>query len=125
MKQSNADFGRSLEERCRRFSFQIIQLSASIEKGIETNVIKYQITKSATSIGANYREANRARSNADFLNKIKICESEANETLYWLELIVDLNWSINSTEEIYKEGKSLLAIFTSIAHKMKQKLKST
>jgi four helix bundle protein len=54
-------------------------------------VIKNQITKSGTSIGANYREANRARSKADFRNKIKICESEASETVYWLELILILN----------------------------------
>ncbi|GAI76832.1 unnamed protein product [marine sediment metagenome] len=49
------------------------------------------MTKSGTSIGANYREANRARSKADFKNKIKICESETSETQYWLEVIVKLN----------------------------------
>ncbi len=58
----------------------------------ESKVIKYQLTKSGTSIGANYREANRSRSKADFANKIKICESEASETVYWLEIITDLNW---------------------------------
>ncbi len=60
----------------------------------ESEVIKYQLAKSGTSIGANYREANRSRSKADFANKIKICESEASETAYWLEIITDLNWLI-------------------------------
>ena len=54
-------------------------------------MIKYQLTKSGTSIGTNYREANRSRSKADFANKIKICENEASETVYWLEIITDLN----------------------------------
>ena len=50
-------------------------------------MIRTQITKSGTSIGANYREANRARSKADFKNKIDICKSEASETQYWLKVI--------------------------------------
>jgi len=81
----------------------------------EGKVIKNQITKSGTSIGANYREANRSRSKADFRNKISICESEASETQYWLEVIVAANWL--SQEEIktdYEECSELLAIFTSI-----------
>jgi four helix bundle protein len=86
----------------------------------ENNVIKNQISKSGSSIGANYREANRARSNADFLNKIKICESETNETIYWLEIIIELEIAdsikINS---ILNEANELLAIFTSIGIKLK------
>ena len=54
--------------------------------------MKTQLTKAGTSIGANYREANRSRSKADFRNKIEICESEASETEYWLEIILDLKW---------------------------------
>ena len=76
------------------------------------------MTKSGTSIGANYREANRARSKADFRNKIKICESEASETQYWLEVIVKLNqvtWKKVKWE--YEECGELLGIFTSAANK--------
>jgi len=54
----------------------------------ESKVIKNQLTKSGTSMGANYREANRSRSKADFKSKIRICESEVSETQYWLEIIV-------------------------------------
>lgn len=83
----NKEFGKQLEERTKRFAISIIKLSGSLPKTAEMNVIKNQITKSGTSIGANYREANRSRSKADFRNKIKICESEASETICWLEII--------------------------------------
>ena len=78
-------------------------------------VVRNQITKAGTSIGANYREANRARSRADFKNKIKISESEASETQYWLEVIVEAKWlSWEKVKPEYDECSELLAIFTSI-----------
>ncbi len=86
----------------------------------EGKVIKYQLTKSGTSIGANYREANRSRSKADFTNRIRICESEASETVYWLEIITDLNWvDSEKIQLIMVEAKEILAIFTSISTKLK------
>ena len=88
----NKEFAKKLEYRTRQFGISIIKLSASIPNTIEGKVIKNQITKSGTSIGANYREANRSRSKRDFKNKIKISESEASETEYWLEIINDLKW---------------------------------
>ena len=81
----------------------------------ESMVIKNQITKSGTSIGANYREANRARSKRDFKNKIKICESEASETQYWIEVMVEVKWlSWENVKSVYDECSELLAIFTTI-----------
>jgi len=114
----NREFAKELENRTREFAVRIIQLSRTLPNTPEANIIKTQITKSGTSIGANYREANRARSKADFRNKIKICESEASETQYWLEIIVKLNWL--SWEEVkgeYEECGELLGIFTSAANK--------
>ena len=70
----------------------MINLSTSLPNTPEGKVIRNQITKAGTSVGANYREANRARSKADFKNKIAICESEASETQYWLEVIVETEW---------------------------------
>ena len=76
------------------------------------------MTKAGTSVGANYREANRARSKADFRNKIAICESEASETQYWLEVIVGMGWkSWGEIRPDYDECSELLAIFTSIGKK--------
>ena len=86
----NKEFSKGLEKR--KFAVSIIQLSTTLPNTPEGRAIRNQITKSGTSIGANYREANRARSKADFKNKIKICESEASETQYWIEVIVDAKW---------------------------------
>ena len=111
----NKEFSKELEKRTRKFAVRIIQLSANLPNTTEGIVVRNQITKTGTSIGANYREANRARSRKDFINKIKICESEASETQYWLEVIADadlLFWEKVKPE--YDECCELLAIFTSI-----------
>ncbi|MFA5419480.1 MAG: four helix bundle protein [Bacteroidales bacterium] len=114
---NNKEFGKLLEERTKKFAVTIIKLSVSLPNTQEGNVIKNQITKSGTSIGANYREANRARSDRDFANKIRICESEASETVYWLEIILLVNWiGPNTTEPVLAEATELLAIFTSISN---------
>jgi four helix bundle protein len=114
----NREFARCLEERTKQFALQIIRLSAGLSRSPEALVIRNQITKSATSIGANYREANRSRSRADFKNRIKICESEASETQYWLELVSADGWLPHSRlAAVHKESSELLAIFTSIAKK--------
>ena len=106
---------KDLERRTRKFAVKVICLSSKLPKTPEGNVIKNQITKSGASIGANYREANRARSNADFKNKIKICESEASETQYWLEVITEAKWlSWRDLKAEYGECSDLLAIFTSV-----------
>jgi four helix bundle protein len=116
----NKEFSKELELRTKKFAITIIKLSSSLNETPESKVIKYQLSKSGTSIGANYREANRSRSKADFANKIKISESEASETAYWHEIILDLNWAdTDLIEKILKEANELLAIFTSIGKKLK------
>ena len=116
----NKEFGKQLEERTKIFAINIIRLSAMLPNTTEFKVIKNQITKSGTSIGANYREANRSRSKADFRNKIKICESEASETDYWLDIIADLNEiETNKVEKVMIEAREILAIFTSISKSIK------
>ena len=111
----NKEFSRKLEKRTRKFGVKIIRLSPGLPNTPECLVIRNQIAKSGTSIGANYREANRARSRADFKNKIKICESEASETQYWIEVIVEAKWlSWEKVQPEYDECGELLAIFASI-----------
>ena len=91
----NKEFSQKLEKRTRLFAVSMINLSTLLPNNPEGRVIRNQITKSGISIGANNREANRSRSKADFKNKIKICESEASKTQYWLVVIVEsnmLNW---------------------------------
>jgi four helix bundle protein len=111
-------FANDLEKRTRLFAVRIIKISAKLPNTPEGRVVRNQLTKAGTSVGANYREANRARSKADFRNKIKICESEASETQFWLEVITEVKWL--TWEEIktdYEECSELLALFTSIGSK--------
>ena len=112
------DFAKEIEKRTLKFAVQIIRLSASLPNTPEARVIRTQITKCGSSVGANYREANRSRSKADFKNKIAICESEASETQYWLKVIIEVGWKNRQqvTAE-YEECSELLAIFTSIGKK--------
>lgn len=111
----NIEFGKQLEERTKKFAIIIIRFSASLPQTKEFIVIKNQLTKSGTSIGANYREANLSRSKPDFRNKIKICESEASETLYWLEIIGELKVPDPVIfKKVLGEVKEILALFTKI-----------
>jgi len=111
----NKEFSRKLEERTKAFALKIIRLSALLPNSVEGKIVRNQMTKSGTGFGANYCEATRARSRADFKNKIKICESEANEASYWLEIVGDLKWTESqSLEAALNEANELLAIFTSI-----------
>ena len=73
---NNKEFSKKLEKRTREFAVSIIRLSTSLPKTPEVKVIRNQITKSGTSIGANYREANRSRSKADFRNRIKFVKAK-------------------------------------------------
>ena len=116
----NKEFGKQLELRTKKFAVKIVRLSSTLPKTEEGRVLRNQITKSGTSIGANYREANRSRSRPDFANKIRICESEASETMYWIELITELNWvTKESINDVYIEADELLALFTSISKNLK------
>ena len=117
---NNKRFGQELENRTKVFAIQVIRLSSSLPNTIECRVIRNQLVKSGTSIGANYREANKSRSKAEFYNRLKICQSEANETIYWLEILNEI--IINQAPELNKainEAKELLAIFTTIVNKLK------
>jgi four helix bundle protein len=80
---------KDLEQRTKRFAVAVIKFSASLPRNREADVLTRQLLRSATSIGANYREANRGVSRADFANKIGTVQKEAAETQYWLELLIE------------------------------------
>jgi len=89
-------------------------------KGVE--VIIYQLLKASTSVAANYRAACRAKSRADFINKLKIVEEESDESLFWLEFIADLNlMDFKLLENLLKEANELVAIFTAAIKTSKNK----
>jgi four helix bundle protein len=103
---------KELEARTKRFALSVIAFVSKLPRGKASDVIGYQLVKSGTSIGANYREVNRAESHDDFIHKIAICEKEAAETEYWLELTQEANlMASTSTEELLREVRELLSIF--------------
>ena len=109
-------FAIELEKRTQKFSIDLIKTISKIGNSPELKIIRYQVVKSGTSIGANYREANRAIIKAQFKVKISICEKEASETVYWLEIlgsILDESNIIKNISKLSKEANELLAIFIS------------
>src|SRR5215208_3270790 len=78
-----------LKKRTKLFALRVLKLAAALPKTIEGNSIKGQFVRAGTSVGANYRAACRSRSIAEFIAKIGIVEEEADESAFWLELIIE------------------------------------
>ena len=119
---NNREFAKQLEKRTQKFASNVVLLSQKLPHTPEGLRIKGQLTGSGTSVGANYREANRARSRRDFRNKMHICEGECAETQYWLEVVVDakmLEWEI--VKPLYEECSEILGIFTAANAKFDNK----
>ena len=101
-----------LKLRTKSFALRIIKLCEKlIEKGGCARILANQLLRSGTSVGANYRAACIAKNNHDFLNKLKICEEEADETIYWLELLADSGVIRHELlADLIDEAQQLLAI---------------
>jgi len=102
---------KELKERTKKFAIQVIEFVDGLKQSTSTYVLSKQIIRSATSIGANYRAACGARSNAEFIAKLQIAREESDETLYWLELFRETVKQHNM-ETLIKECDELTAIFT-------------
>jgi len=109
-----------LEDRTSQFGINVIRFSKTIPQDIVSRPIISQLIRSATSIGANYMEANAASSRKDFKNKIHICKKESQETMYWLTMIVECNQNTKETANtLWKEAQELTFIFGKIISSMK------
>lgn len=105
----------NLETRTIKFSEEIILFIQKVPKSIINNPIISQLVRSATSIGANYCEANGASSKKDFKNKIYICKKEAKETKYWLQIISTANPEFkDQCRKLWREVQELTLIFSKI-----------
>ncbi len=97
--------------RTRQFALRAIKLVEALPNGRSSDVIARQLLRSATSVGANYRAACRARSTAEFLSKMGIVEEEADECVYWLELIADSELlPVTRLQEILDEANQIVAM---------------
>ncbi len=99
--------------RTKKFSLRILKLVDHLPRTTSGRAIGNQLVRSGTSIGANYRAACRSRSRAEFAAKLGVVAEEADETIYWLELIRDGNLlPENKLDDLLKEADELTAIFT-------------
>jgi len=104
-----------LEERTAKFGEEIIKFVKTLKLNEINQPLINQLIRSATSIGANYMEANQSSSKKDFKNKIAICKKEANETKYWLRIIAKVNLDKQEQCKIFwKEAHELTLIFAKI-----------
>ena len=103
-----------LKERTKRFALRVIKLVEALPNGRLCDTIGRQILRAGTSVGANYRAACRARSNADFVSKMGIVEEELDECLYWMELLADTETiEVSRLKNLEKEANELLSIAVS------------
>ncbi|WP_250631168.1 four helix bundle protein [Rhodoflexus caldus] len=111
-----------LKMRTKKFALRIIQLAEALPMSRAGNAIGNQLVRCGTSVAANYRAACRAKSVADFICKISMVEEEADETLFWLEMITDSGMMpLHRLQDLQREANELTAIFTAIGKTTKQK----
>jgi four helix bundle protein len=114
------DQTQQLKDRYKKLGIAVILMVRNLPAKQEFRLLGSQLIRSATSPGANYRAACRAKSAKDFLNKIKIVEEELDETLYWLEIIAELHPDAKAAlTPLWKEANELLAIVVATLKKLR------
>ena len=114
-----------MKKRTKAFALRIIRLTESLAKGRTADVIGRQLLRSGTSVGANYRTACRARSKAEFRAKLGIVEEEADECIYWMEMLMDAGLvSQQKLAAVMKEANELLAIVVASINTSRRKTTS-
>ena len=116
-----ADEGkRNLRARTTAYALRIIRLYGTLPKTTEAQVIGRQLLRSGTSVGAHYREADRAKSTADFISKMEGALQELDETEYWLELLCDSNSvPAKRLQPLLQETNEIISIFVTIVKRTK------
>lgn len=112
-----------LKIRTKKFSLQILEIVDLLPSSIATKVVSYQIAKSGTSVGANYRASCRARSDNEFVSKMNIVLEESDESMFWLEIIQEKKWINNEIVDMaLKEANELTSIFVAILKNTKTRI---
>jgi four helix bundle protein len=121
MKMDHHADNYDFKKRTKTFAVEIIHLYTAWPKTTEAQVCGKQILRSGTSVAANFREACRARSNAEFISKLEICRQEADETQLWLELLTEgCNVKNEKINELWKECDELISIMVTWVKKSKR-----
>jgi len=122
MEQSLDSKTEQLRGRTKEFAIRIVHLFRSLPPAKEAQVIGNQLLRCGTSVGANYRAACQARSKAEFIAKIGIVAEEADETVFWIELLSDTGiMKKERLEALCKEAQELTAIFSASRQTAKRK----
>ncbi|MGH7852020.1 MAG: four helix bundle protein [Candidatus Binatia bacterium] len=102
---------QAFKQRTKKLALRVIELVEALPKSRTADVIGRQLLRCGTSVGANYRSACRGKSTADVLAKLAIVEEEADETIYWLELLIEANiMSASDIENMLKETNEIVAM---------------
>ncbi len=111
-----------LRKRTKEFALQIIHLYTSLPQRAEHSIIGRQLLRSGTSVGAQYREGFRAKSDADYINKLQGALQELEESVYWLELLHEITLPLRETIlSLMAESNELIAILTTLVKKKRAK----
>lgn len=118
--------GDDLKERTKRFALRVIRMVEALPKGKTSDVIGRQLLRSGTSVGANYRASCRAKSSADFISKMGTVEEEADESIFWMELLVESDL-INErlVKDLMCEAEEILAIVITSIKTVRKTTKKT
>ena len=117
---SSIVFATEMKERTKQFSLRVIRLFRTLPKTEEARILGKQLLRSATSVGANYRAACRARSDNEYYSKLCIVVEESDETMYWLELLIESKiFESERLQPLLNEAEELTKIFASSRSKLK------
>ena len=122
-RMSKMEFRQWLESRTTAFAIAVFKLLDALPKKNSIKVISYQLGKSASSIGANYREANRAESSDDFVHKLAIAVKESSESCYWLEVLSGLYPMHAAIKKLFAECVEIRNLLQSIRTSVSKKSK--
>ena len=111
---TNAEFREVLEDRTAKYAVEVFKYLRELPYDVSSKVIAHQLGRRASSIGANYQEANRSESRDDFVHKVAIAVKEANESGYWFEVLRGLCGSNERREALAKETCELRNVLQSI-----------
>lgn len=114
---------QDLKKRLKQYALRILRLYDSLPKHGAVHIVSHQLVRSGTSPGAQYYEACRAKSNADFISKIEGSLQELEESGYWLDLLIEGNFEKESKlKPLCEETQELIAIFVTMVIKTKSKM---
>ena len=124
--EPQGDFRVKMMTRTRSFTLRVFELCKSLPFSPEANHMRDQLFRCSSSVAANFRASQRAKSDRDYLNKLKICEEEADESWFWMDMLEACNLvSAHKISALKKEANELTAIITACCIKKRQNIRKT